>query len=133
MDTDCLTQHWVNYLGIYTPLANTIAAILLARAADRVKGRLKEAVVGLLSLAAVVFLVLSLISVGVFQFSSLLTVQVLVTLLLITATSLVVSSMPLAMEVRADTIYFIEILKSLSAQNFQLQMMEIIEGQFEHF
>ena len=133
VDSECLTQHWVNYLGIYTPLANTIAAIILARAVDRVKGRLKEALIGLLCLAAVVFLLLSLISVGVFQFSSLLTVQVLVTLLLITATSLVVSSMPLAMEVWADKIYFIEILKSLSAQNFQLQMMEIIEGQFEHF
>ena len=104
VDSECLTQHWVNYLGIYTPLANTIAAIILARAVDRVKGRLKEALIGLLCLAAVVFLLLSLISVGVFQFSSLLTVQVLVTLLLITATSLVVSSMPLAMEVRADTI-----------------------------
>ena len=103
--SECLTQHWVNYLGIYTPLANTIAAILLARAADRVKGRLKEAVVGLLSLAAVIFLVLSLISVGVFQFSSLLTVQVLVSILLITATSLVVSSMPLAMELTMELSY----------------------------
>ena len=82
----CLTQHWVNYLGIYTPLANTIAAILLARVADYFKGMLKEAVIGLLTIATVIFLLLSLISVGVFQPSSLLSLQVMMMMMMMTAT-----------------------------------------------
>ena len=102
---DCLTQHWVNYLGVYTPLVSTIAAILLARLADKFKGRLKEAVVGLLCLATLMFLLLSLISVGVFHFSSLLSLQVVVSVLLITGTSLTVSSMPLAMELTMELSY----------------------------
>ena len=80
----CLTQHWVNYLGIYTPLASTAAAIGVARLADRIKGKLKEAIVLLLTLAAVTFTFLSLISVGVISFGSIIYVQVLVYFLLIT-------------------------------------------------
>ena len=79
----CLSQQWVNYLGIYTTVASTLAAIGVARLADRVKGRLKEAIIALLALAAVIFLFLSLISVGVFQFGSILYVQILVYILLI--------------------------------------------------
>ena len=79
----CLTQHWVNYLGIYTTVASTAAAIGVARLADRVKGRLKEAIIILLTLAALVFLLLSLISVGVFTFDNILYVQILVYILLI--------------------------------------------------
>ena len=79
----CLTQHWVNYLGIYTTVASTAAAIGVARLADRVKGRLKEAIIILLTLAALVFLFLSLISVGVFTFDDILYVQILVYILLI--------------------------------------------------
>ena len=82
----CLSQQWVNYLGIYTTVASTLAAIAVARLADRVKGRLKEAIIALLSLAAVIFLFLSLISVGVFQFGSILYVQILVYILLILGT-----------------------------------------------
>ena len=80
---DCLTQHWVNYLGIYTTVASTAAAIGVARLADRVKGRLKEAIILLLTLGALVFLVLSLLSVGVFTFDDILYVQILVYILLI--------------------------------------------------
>ena len=119
----CLSQQWVNYLGIYTTVASTLAAIAVARLADRVKGRLKEAIIALLGLAAVIFLFLSLISVGVFQFGSILYVQILVYILLILGnitslhltphislqllpgTSLVVSSMPLAMELAMELCY----------------------------
>ena len=80
---DCLTQHWVNYLGIYTTVASTAAAIGVARLADRVKGRLKEAIILLLTLAALVFLFLSLLSVEVFTFDDILYVQILVYILLI--------------------------------------------------
>ena len=55
----------------------------MARLADRVKGRLKEAVILLLSLATLVFLFLSLISVGVFTFDDILYVEILVYILLI--------------------------------------------------
>ena len=64
VDSECLTQNWVNNLGIWATLvrlvtdaswswldrdldlASTIAAILVARAADAFKGRLKEFLVG---------------------------------------------------------------------------------------
>ena len=37
-----LPQNWVNYLGIWATVVSTIAAILVARAADSIKGKLKE-------------------------------------------------------------------------------------------
>ena len=76
VDTECLTQNWVNNLGIWATLVSTIAAILVARAADAFKGRLKEFLVGLLLSGAVVFLFLSLISIGTIQFGSLAAVKV---------------------------------------------------------
>jgi len=102
---NCLTQNWVNYLGIYATVVSTIAAILVARAADMVKGKLKEAIIVLLCLAAVVFFLLSLISIGVFQFGNLLYVQISVYFLLLMGNSLVVSSMPLAMELAMEICY----------------------------
>merc|ERR1719431_2056601 len=84
----CLTQNWVNYLGIWATVVSTIAAILVARAADSIKGKLKEVLVGLLLLASLVFLLLSLISIGVIQFSSLVAVQVSVYILLLLGNSL---------------------------------------------
>jgi len=101
----CLTQNWVNYLGIYATVVSTVAAILVARAADKIKGKLKEAIIVLLCLAAVVFLMLCLISIGVFQFGNILYVQISVYFLLLTGNSLVVSSMPLAMELAMEICY----------------------------
>ena len=76
VDGECLTQNWVNNLGIWATLVSTIAAILVARAADAFKGRLKEFLVGLLLSGAVVFTFLSLISIGTIQFGSLAAVKV---------------------------------------------------------
>merc|ERR1719350_325841 len=101
----CLTQNWVNYLGIWATVVSTIAAILVARAADIIKGKLKEVLVGLLLLASLVFLLLSLISIGVIQFSSLVAVQASVYILLLLGNSLVVSSMPIAMELAMELCY----------------------------
>jgi len=101
----CLSQNWVNYLGIYATVVSTVAAILVARAADKIKGKLKEAIIVLLCLGAIVFLMLSLISVGVFQFGNILYVQISVYFLLLTGNSLVVSSMPLAMELAMEICY----------------------------
>ena len=69
--SDCLTQHWVNYLGIYASVASTVAAVAIARAADIFRGCLKTAILLLLTTAAVVFTFLSLISVGSIHFSNL--------------------------------------------------------------
>ena len=101
----CLTQNWVNYLGIYATVVSTIAAIFVARAADKIKGKLKEAIIVLLCLAAVVFFMLCLISIGVFQFGDILYVKIAVYFLLLTGNSLVVSSMPLAMELAMEICY----------------------------
>ena len=105
VDTQCLTQNWVNNLGIWATLVSTIAAILVARAADAFKGRLKEFLVGLLLSGAVVFLFLSLISIGTIQFGSLTAVKVSVYILLLMGNSLIVSSMPIAMELAMDICY----------------------------
>jgi len=105
VDTECLTQNWVNNLGIWATLVSTIAAILVARAADAFKGHLKEFLVGLLLSGAVVFLFLSLISIGTIQFGSLAAVKVSVYILLLMGNSLIVSSMPIAMELAMDICY----------------------------
>lgn len=102
---ECLTQNWVNYLGIWATVISTVAAIMVARAADRIKGRLKEALLVLLLLASFVFLFLSLISLGVIQFSSITSVQISVYLLLLLGNSLVVASMPISMEIAMEICY----------------------------
>ena len=34
-----MTQHWVNYLGIYSTIASTVTAILVAMIVDKIKGK----------------------------------------------------------------------------------------------
>lgn len=99
---DCLTQDWVNYLGIYSTVVSTATAILVARLSDRVQGRLKETLLCLLSLAAVLFTFLSLITAGIFWFSDLAMVKVAVYILVLAGQSLVVASMPLSMELAME-------------------------------
>jgi len=101
----CLTQHWVNYLGIVATVVSTFMAIVIAKALDAMKDKLKQALIGLFGLAAFVFLILSLISIGVFHFNSILSVQISVYILLLTGNTLVVSSMPLSMELAMEICY----------------------------
>jgi len=101
----CLSQHWVNYLGIYTSIASTIAAIFVARIVDYVKGYLKLVIIVLLSVAGVVFTFLALISTSTFHFHHLVNVEISVYLLLLLGSSLVVAAMPLSMELAMEACY----------------------------
>ena len=38
---ECLTEHWVNYLGLAAILVGTLVAITVGMATDRIKGRMK--------------------------------------------------------------------------------------------
>jgi len=102
---ECLTQNWVEYLGIFATLVSTLAAILVAKVSDRVKGKLKETLIGLLLMATLVFTLLCLISIGVIQFGSLSAVKYSVYILLLLGNSLVIASMPVAMELAMEICY----------------------------
>ena len=78
---------------------------MIAKALDAMKDKLKQALIGLFCLAAFVFLSLSLISIGVFHFNSILFVKISVYVLLLTGNTLVVSSMPLSMELAMEICY----------------------------
>ena len=47
---DCLTQHWVNYLGITSVVVGTMVAICVGMVTDRIKGKMKVTILGLLVL-----------------------------------------------------------------------------------
>ena len=101
----CLKKSWILYLGVYKTLATTAVTIILARIADLTKIKVKQTIVLLLFLASFMFLFLSLISLGIIKFDSLFSVKACVSFLLITGNSLVVSTMPLAMEMVMEICY----------------------------
>ena len=131
--SECLTQNWVNYLGIWATVVSTIAAILVARAADSIKGKLKE--VGEVTMVPMLgshypsgvgrpaapgicgFLApephfyrchpvqLTCGSSGNTAVSTQMSSQVSVYILLLLGNSLVVSSMPIAMELAMELCY----------------------------
>ena len=47
---ECLTEHWVNYLGLTSVVVGTMVAICVGMATDRIKGKMKITILGLLVL-----------------------------------------------------------------------------------
>ena len=101
----CLKKSWIRYLGVYTALATTVSTFIIAQIADRTKIRVKQTVALMLSLACFVFLLLSLISLGIIKFGSLFFLKVCITFFIIIGNSLVVSTMPLLMEMAMEICY----------------------------
>ena len=96
--SSCLTRKWIRYLGVYTALVTTVSTVMVAQVADRTHVRVKRTIAGMLSLAFLVFLLLSLVSLHVITIGSFFLLKVIITFFIITGNSLMVSSMPLAME-----------------------------------
>ena len=84
---ECLTEHWVNYLGLAAIVVGTLVAITVGMATDRIKGRMKVTnhspawpgltpdwlqvtILGLLTAGGVMFTLLTLISLEVVVFSN---------------------------------------------------------------
>ena len=84
---ECLTEHWVNYLGLTAIVVGTLVAITVGMATDRIKGRMKVTnhspawpgltpdwlqvtILGLLTAGGVMFTLLTLISLEVVVFSN---------------------------------------------------------------
>ena len=44
----CLTEHWVNYLGLVAILVGTMVAICVGMATDRIRGKMKITILTLL-------------------------------------------------------------------------------------
>ena len=47
---ECLTEHWVNYLGLTSVLVGTMVAICVGMVTDRIRGKMKITILGLLVL-----------------------------------------------------------------------------------
>ena len=47
---ECLTEHWVNYLGLTSVLVGTAVAICVGMVTDRIRGKMKITILGLLVL-----------------------------------------------------------------------------------
>ena len=50
---ECLSEHWVNYLGITSVLVGTAVAICVGMVTDRIKGKMKITILGLLVLGMI--------------------------------------------------------------------------------
>ena len=47
-DGECLSEHWVNYLGLVAIVVGTMVAIMVGMLTDRIKGNMKVTILGLL-------------------------------------------------------------------------------------
>ena len=96
--SSCLNRRWIRYLGVYTALVTTVTTVMVAQVADRTQVRVKRTIAGMLSFAFLVFLLLSLVSLQVITIGNFFLLKVIITTCIIIGNSLMVSSMPLAME-----------------------------------
>jgi len=104
-DGSCLSEHWVNYLGLVAVLVGTMVAILVGMATDRIRGKMKMTIVILLTMGGLMFTTLSLISLEIIRFPSMLSLQFSVYLFLLLGNSCVVSTSPLLMEFGVEKLY----------------------------
>lgn len=104
-DGSCLSEHWVNYLGLVAVLVGTFVAILVGMATDRIRGKMKISIVILLTMGGLMFTTLSLISLQIIQFPSMVSLQFSVYLFLLLGNSCVVSTSPLLFEFGVEKLY----------------------------
>ena len=117
---ECLSEHWVNYLGITSVLVGTAVAICVGMVTDRIKGKMKITILGLLVLGMIMkgfflflhfltgglmFTLLTLISLKVIEFQSMWLLKVMVYVTVLTGNSFVVSTSPLLMEFGVEKLY----------------------------
>jgi len=104
-DGQCLTEHWVNYLGLVSVLVGTMVAIAVGMATDRIRGKMKITILSLLVAGGVMFTLLTLISLEIIVFSNMYLLQTSVYVCVLTGNSFVVSTSPLLMEFGVEKLY----------------------------
>merc|ERR1719291_1357063 len=87
---ECLTEHWVNYLGLTSVVVGTMVAICVGMATDRIKGKMKITILGLLVLGGLMFTLLTLISLKVIVLGSMSLLKAMVYVTVLTGNSFVV-------------------------------------------
>lgn len=102
---ECLSEVWVNQLGMVAVVVGTAVAILVGMATDRIKGKMKITIIALLTAGGCMFTILSLISLQVIVFESMLVLKMTVYLFLLLGNSCVVSTSPLLMEFGVEKLY----------------------------
>jgi len=102
---ECLSEQWVNMLGLVAVLVGTMVAIMVGMVTDRIKGKMKVTIVSLLVLGGLLFTTLSLISLQVIRFPNMVTLKVFVYVFLLLGNSCVVSTSPLLMEFGVEKLY----------------------------
>jgi len=102
---ECLSEAWVNTLGMVAVVVGTVVAILVGMATDKIKGKMKITILSLLTAGGCMFTILALISLQVIQFKSMLALKLMVYLFLLLGNSCVVSTSPLLMEFGVEKLY----------------------------
>eukprot|EP00092_Neocalanus_flemingeri_P023173 GFUD01025128.1.p1 GENE.GFUD01025128.1~~GFUD01025128.1.p1 ORF type:complete len:519 (+),score=111.99 GFUD01025128.1:163-1719(+) len=102
---ECLSEKWVNHLGMVAVVVGTAMAILVGMATDKIKGKMKLTIIILLTAGGCMFTILSLISLQVIVFESMLVLKVTVYCFLLLGNSFVVSTSPLLMEFGVEKLY----------------------------
>ena len=98
MEGSSISQQWVDVLGMVGSLSNTCTAILAARITDKLRGHMKTSIFILLSLAAVFFTGLTLVSVQVIQLPSFVSLQIAIASLYILGSVSAQTTSPLLLE-----------------------------------
>ena len=98
MEGSSLSQQWVDVLGMVGSVCNTCTAIAAARLTDKLKGHMKVSVMILLSLAAIFFTGLTLVSVQAIQLPSFVSLQIAIASLFILGSISAQTTSPLLLE-----------------------------------
>ena len=69
-DGQCLTEHWVNYLGLTSVLVGTLVAICVGMATDRIRGKMKLTILSLLVAGLTIHIIIFFIYAWTIWFSA---------------------------------------------------------------
>ena len=125
-ELECITQSWVSTLAVFATIGSAIAGIAAVRVIHLSSRYLKITISILYSLAILVFLCLSLVSLGIIHSASMVKAQISIFFLTVTGYSLITSSIPLTLKLAINIMSPASEVTTASWLNFWLNIISII-------
>ncbi|XP_023345230.1 disrupted in renal carcinoma protein 2 homolog [Eurytemora carolleeae] len=97
-----LSETYIGTLGVTTSVVSTFGGLIAARLTDKIQGHMKVSILGLLVIATLIYTILSLLFLKVFELPSFLSLEVSIFALLVLGNGFCQSSCPLFTELCAE-------------------------------
>ena len=122
----CIAQSWISTLAIFASIGSTVAGIAAVRIIHLGDRYLKITVCILYSLAIVVFLYLTLVSLNIVHSASVVKAHISIFFLTVTGYSLITSSLPLTLKLAMNIMSPAKSITVATWLNFWLNIISII-------